>query len=64
MLVDTVEILLNDLPGWYSEVLQMRLEDRTATEIAGRIGMSRQSVGRALRVMRDRLEQNLSEDYE
>lgn len=64
VLVETVEILLNDLPEWYSEVLGMRLEDRTATEISGQIGLSRQSVQRSLRVMRDRLEQQFSEDFD
>ncbi len=60
MLLETVEGLLNETPAWYATVLEMRLDDYSATEIAPKLSLSRQSVHRALRVLRDRLEQQLA----
>ncbi len=59
-LLDTVESLLRGTPEWYATVLEMRLEDFSATEIARKLNLSRQSVHRALRVLRDRLERQVS----
>lgn len=59
-LVETVEFLLRDVPDWYAVVLEMRLNDHSATDIALELKLSRQSVHRALRVLRDRLEQELA----
>jgi RNA polymerase sigma-70 factor (ECF subfamily) len=63
-LVETVESLLRDVPDWYAAVLEMRLSDHSATDIALELKLSRQSVQRALRVLRDRLEQQLASKHQ
>ncbi len=60
-LVDTIDSLLRDVPEWYGKVLEMRLDDVSVTEIAEQLKLSRQSIHRALRALKDRLERELSE---
>lgn len=55
-LADQVEALLHGLPPLYAQVLESRLQGCGATEAAGRLGISRQTVHRALRLLRERLE--------
>jgi RNA polymerase sigma factor (sigma-70 family) len=55
-LVDTIDALLDGTPDWYASVLEMRLDDVSITEIADHLKLSRQSIHRALRVLKDRLQ--------
>lgn len=61
-LVETIDALLEGVPDWYATVLEMRLDDVSVTEIAGHLKLSRQSVHRALRVLKDRLEREFEID--
>jgi len=54
-LVDQIEVLLRDLPPVYAEVLGLRLEGHTVSDIAPRLGVSRRTVHRALNLLQDRL---------
>lgn len=56
VLVDEIEALLIDLPPTYGEILSFRLEGLPRAEIARRLGVSRQTVIRALAVLQGRLE--------
>jgi RNA polymerase sigma-70 factor (ECF subfamily) len=56
VLVDEIEALLVDLPPAYGEILSFRLEGLPRAEIARRLGVSRQTVIRALSVLQGRLE--------
>jgi RNA polymerase sigma-70 factor, ECF subfamily len=60
-LVDQIEWLLHGLPESYSEVLALRLEGYSRTEIAARLNVSRQTVYRALVLLQERLERLLAE---
>jgi RNA polymerase sigma-70 factor (ECF subfamily) len=57
LLVDQMQAVLQGLPETYSEILTQRLEGRSRGEIAATLGISRQTVYRALDLLRDRLEQ-------
>lgn len=61
ILVEQMEAILQGLPATYSDILAQRLEGRSRTEIAGRLGISRHTVYRALDLLRERLEQLQSE---
>jgi len=54
-LVDQVEVLLRGLPPLYGQLLGLRLEGRTVTDVADDLGVSRQTVHRALNLLQDRL---------
>jgi RNA polymerase sigma-70 factor, ECF subfamily len=54
-LVDQIEAVLHGLPSLYAELLDLRLQGRTPTEIAPRLGVSRQTVHRALNLLQQRL---------
>lgn len=60
-LVDTIDTLLTGVPDWYATVLELRLDDVSVTEISDRLKLSRQSIHRALRVLKDRLERELDD---
>ena len=47
--------LLQGLPDGHGEILAMRLEGHTKTDIAAKLGVSRQTVHRALSLLRQRL---------
>jgi RNA polymerase sigma-70 factor (ECF subfamily) len=54
-LVDQIEALLRGLPHAYARVLELRLAGDSVTEVAERLGLSRQGVHRMLGLLRDRL---------
>ncbi len=54
-LVDEIEALLRGFPPAYAQVLGMRLEGHAVSEIAGRVGVSRQTVYRILNLLQQRL---------
>ena len=54
-LVDQVEALLRGLPPLYGQLLGLRLQGRPVTEVADELGVSRQTVHRALNLLQDRL---------
>jgi RNA polymerase sigma-70 factor, ECF subfamily len=54
-LVDQIEALLRGLPPWYARLLDLRLQGRTAAEAAAELAVSRQTVYRALDLLRQRL---------
>jgi RNA polymerase sigma-70 factor (ECF subfamily) len=55
ILVDQIEAVLRDLPVLYGRLLGLRLQGHTATDAADELGVSRQTVHRALNLMQDRL---------
>ena len=54
-LVEQVDVLLRDLPPLYGRLLGLRLQGHTATAAAEELGVSRQTVHRALKLLQDRL---------
>jgi RNA polymerase sigma-70 factor (ECF subfamily) len=54
-LVEHMEIILQGLPNAHADILCMRLEGITRTEIAQQLQISRQTVHRALKVMQARM---------
>jgi RNA polymerase sigma factor (sigma-70 family) len=54
-LVDQVEVLLSGLPPLYGRLLGLRLQGSTVTDVADDLGVSRQTVHRALNLLQDRL---------
>ena len=59
MLLDEIERLLRGLPPLYCQVLKLRLQGHSVAEAAGRLGVSRQTVYRALELLQHRLEKNI-----
>jgi RNA polymerase sigma-70 factor (ECF subfamily) len=55
VLVDEIEALVQGLPPLYSNLLELRLEGRSASEIAQELGVSRRTVHRALHLLQQRL---------
>ena len=55
-LVDQIEALLRGLPPFYCQVLDLRLQGCGSVETAERLGVSRQTVYRALQLLQERLE--------
>jgi RNA polymerase sigma-70 factor (ECF subfamily) len=51
MLVDQIETLMDGLPPLYCHVLDLRLQGVGRSEIAARLGVSRQTVHRALNLL-------------
>jgi RNA polymerase sigma-70 factor (ECF subfamily) len=56
VLVDQIEALLRGLPPLYPELLELRLQGHTVIETAARLGVSRQTVHRALNLLQQRLQ--------
>jgi RNA polymerase sigma-70 factor (ECF subfamily) len=54
-LMEQVELILKGLPETYAHILSMRLQKMSKTEIANRLGITRQTVHRALEIMQDRM---------
>lgn len=59
MLMDEIEALLKGLPSLYCQVLEMRLQGHSVAEVAAQLGVSRQTVYRALELLQHRLEKNI-----
>jgi RNA polymerase sigma factor (sigma-70 family) len=57
ILVEQMELLLKGLPDTYAEILQLRLNGESRSDIAGILGISRQTVYRSLNLMCDRLKE-------
>jgi RNA polymerase sigma-70 factor, ECF subfamily len=55
-LVDLIEALLRGLPPFYCHLLELRLQGFGPSEIAPKLGVSRQTVHRALSLLQRRLE--------
>ena len=55
ILMDQIEVLLQGLPPFYCQVLELRLQGHAAVEIAGRLGVARRTVYRALGLLQQRL---------
>jgi len=60
VLVDQIEALLRGLPPLHARVLERRLQGHQVTEIAGHLGVSRQTVHRVLNLLQDRLAESLA----
>lgn len=58
-LVDEIESILNGLPDDYAQILSLRLEGRSRSEIAETIGVTRQTVSRVLERLQTRLQRSL-----
>ncbi len=56
-LVDEIDAILTGLPDVYAEILALRLEGRTRSEIAEQLDLSRPTVQRVLGLFQQRLEQ-------
>lgn len=54
-LVDQIDALLKGFPPLYGQLLGLRLQGRDVSETADELGVSRQTVHRALNVLQDRL---------
>jgi RNA polymerase sigma-70 factor (ECF subfamily) len=54
-LVDQIEALLRGLPAVYGNLLRLRLEGYSVSDTAERLGVSRRTVHRALRLLQQRL---------
>jgi DNA-directed RNA polymerase specialized sigma24 family protein len=55
LLVDEIEAVLRGLPELYCRVLELRLEGHTVADVAGELGVSRQTIYRALELLQQRL---------
>lgn len=55
MLLEQIEFLLAGLPPLYRQVLEMRLQGYSTSEIAAQLGVARGTVHRAIRLLRRRL---------
>ncbi len=58
--VDQIATILNGLPESYGNILALRLEGYSRTEIAKRLSISRQTVCRAIDLLKERLKRLLS----
>jgi RNA polymerase sigma-70 factor (ECF subfamily) len=56
ILMDQIDAVLKGLPPLYGQVLELRLQGHSATDIAPRLGISRRTVYRALDLLGRRLE--------
>jgi RNA polymerase sigma factor (sigma-70 family) len=54
-LVDQIEAVLRGLPALYCDLLQLRLEGYSVADTAARLGVSRRTVHRGLRLLQERL---------
>ena len=55
ILVDQIEAVLKGFPPIFGEILGLRMEGVSRTDIAERLGVSRQTVHRALKRMQERM---------
>ena len=55
LLVDQIEVLLRGLPPLYARLLDLKLQGHTVIDIATDLGVSRQTVHRALNLLQERL---------
>jgi RNA polymerase sigma-70 factor (ECF subfamily) len=62
VLVDQIEALVRGLPELYATVLDMRLQGYSVAEIAPQVGVSRQTIYRALGLLQQRLNQSQGND--
>jgi RNA polymerase sigma-70 factor, ECF subfamily len=62
VLMEEMDALLHGLPERYAEVLTLRLEGYSVAEIATRLALCRQTVYRALELLRQRLEASTAGD--
>jgi RNA polymerase sigma-70 factor (ECF subfamily) len=61
VLVEQIEAILAGLPPGYGEILTLRLEGHARSEIADRLGISRMTVHRALKLMQQRLDRMMQD---
>jgi DNA-directed RNA polymerase specialized sigma24 family protein len=61
-LVDQIEALLRGLPALYHDLLQLRLEGHSVSDVAARLGVSRRTVHRGLNLLRQRLTRGVVEE--
>jgi DNA-directed RNA polymerase specialized sigma24 family protein len=61
VLADLIETLLHDLPPFYGEVLELRLQGHSRSDIALNLGLARQTIHRALDLLKQRLTRSLGE---
>lgn len=59
---DEIDALLDGLPDRTGQILAMRLEGSSKTEIADELQVSRQTVHRLLKLLRDRLAERLARE--
>ena len=57
---EEIDVVLEGLPDRAAEIISMRLEGRTRSEIAETLNLSRQSIHRILKLVQERLEQRFS----
>jgi RNA polymerase sigma-70 factor (ECF subfamily) len=61
VLVDQIEAVLRGLPTLYCDLLQLRLEGHSVSDTAARLGVSRRTVHRGLRLLQERLTRMMDE---
>ena len=54
-LVDQIAGMLHGLPALYTDLLRLRLEGYSVSDVAARLGVSRRTVHRALQLLQQRL---------
>jgi RNA polymerase sigma-70 factor (ECF subfamily) len=62
-LVDQIEALLRGLPALYHDLLRLRLEGHSVSDTAGRLGVSRRTVHRGLRLLQQRLARSAAANF-
>jgi RNA polymerase sigma-70 factor (ECF subfamily) len=62
-LVDQIETLLRGLPALYHDLLRLRLEGHSVSDTAGRLGVSRRTVHRGLRLLQQRLARSAASNF-
>ena len=58
---EEISVVLDGLPERTAEIISMRLEGRTRSEIAGELDLSRQSIHRVLKLVQERLEKRFDQ---
>lgn len=62
ILVDLIDVVLRDLPAIHGQILELRLQGFTHSEIAERLAVSRQTVHRAVSLLKGRLGRSLADE--
>ncbi|WP_182865311.1 RNA polymerase sigma factor [Rhodopirellula sp. JC639] len=57
---EEIDLVIEGLPPKTGEIIAMRLEGRSKSEIAGQLGVSRQTIHRILHLVQERLERRFS----